>query len=209
MDAAARSWAVPRPLADDAVLCTSECVTNALVHGRPPVRVAVSIRGANVRVEVHDGSEALPHMSSPSGTRPGGRGVRIIDLVSSDWGVTRDGAGKSVWFEIPAGAPPVQPSPLTLERATRDVLKATTVPGVVGVVTRFVERWGASCTPPGARPGHELPVDLTFGVADPLVPACPPDSPARAYLEALLPRLVEDARMMVNVLRWGGRSLPS
>jgi hypothetical protein len=32
----------------------------------------------------------------------GGHGLRMVDALSTRWGVDRvDGAGKSVWFELP------------------------------------------------------------------------------------------------------------
>lgn len=192
------------------MLCTSECVTNALLHGEAPVRVAVSVPDAVLRVEVHDSSPVMPRLSTPSLTRPGGRGVAIMDRISTAWGATPTDDGKTVWFEISTDRlPAITPPPLTIEHATREVLAATCPGDVVEAVTRSVQRWGGSCTAPGERPGQELPVDLTFGLAPPLVPVFPPDSPARTRLERLLPRLIEDARMMVKVLRWGGASYPS
>lgn len=192
------------------MLCTSECVTNAVLHGQAPVRVTVSVADSVLRVEVHDSSPVMPRLSTPSVTRPGGRGVPIIDRVSTAWGATPTDDGKTVWFEITTDRPPaITPPPLTIEHATRQVLAATCPGDVVEAVTRSVERWGGSCTAPGERPAHELPVDLTFGLAAPLVPVAPPNSSARIRLERLLPRLIEDARMMVKVLRWGGASHPS
>lgn len=46
---------------------------------------------------------------------------------------------------------------------------------------------------------HEAPI-TTFGIDDPLLPACDPDGPVRASLERHLPRLVEDARRALENL---------
>ena len=41
-------------------------------------------------------------MRSPKPTDPSGRGLKIIDMLSSDWGVEQSaGAGKTVWFTVP------------------------------------------------------------------------------------------------------------
>lgn len=203
VDAAARSWAVTPDAVADAVLCASECVTNAVLHGNPPVNLEVVAGGGVLRVEVHDASSAqLPPVRPPIGTKPGGRGLPIIDSVSSAWGTSTHPSGKTVWFEIATGTVATCPEENSVERATREILSATEPQAVVDVLTRFVRSWGGSCTGPGLRPGHELPVDLSLGTGPPLVASCAPHSPGREALEELLPRLVEDGRGMVNVLRW-------
>jgi hypothetical protein len=31
---------------------------------------------------------------------PGGRGLRLVDALASDWGTERDARSKRVWFEV-------------------------------------------------------------------------------------------------------------
>jgi anti-sigma regulatory factor (Ser/Thr protein kinase) len=87
---------------DDAVLAVSELITNAVLHGDGPVEVRVSHRPGVLRVEVTDdgGAVPLPRHASPGDER--GRGLHIVDAVTSRWGVApkRPGPGKTVWFEI-------------------------------------------------------------------------------------------------------------
>ena len=51
-----------------------------------------------LRLEVHDTSPILP----AGGVVPtaGGRGLRIVDEVSSDWGAEHTPNGKMVWAEF-------------------------------------------------------------------------------------------------------------
>lgn len=58
------AWRLPH-LVDDAVLVSSELVTNATVHGRPPVTLTVTRDGQSVVVEVTDASRDLPLMQIP------------------------------------------------------------------------------------------------------------------------------------------------
>jgi anti-sigma regulatory factor (Ser/Thr protein kinase) len=205
VDAASRSWAVAPEVAADAVLATSECVTNAVLHGAPPVRVAVIPGEQVLRVEVQDGFPVpLPAPKMPSPTEPGGRGLVIIDAVARAWGAAEAPHGKCVWFEVETTVEQPADELSAVEQATLEVLASREPFDVVKVLTRFVERWGGRCAPPGQRPGHELPVDVSFGLAETVVPVCPPDAMGRRHLEYQLPRLAEDARMMVDVLTWLG-----
>jgi anti-sigma regulatory factor (Ser/Thr protein kinase) len=95
---------LPPDLVDDALLLVSELVTNAVRHGRPDIRLEVSVSPPGIEVAVRDGGEDLPQMSSQPtpGTAESGRGLRIVDAVASAWGVIADSPppGKVVWFEL-------------------------------------------------------------------------------------------------------------
>ncbi len=54
-----KEWGLPGPL-DDAELTLSELVTNAVLHGRPPVRVDLSCAGRVLEIAVLDDEPALP-----------------------------------------------------------------------------------------------------------------------------------------------------
>jgi DNA-binding transcriptional MerR regulator len=87
--------------------------------------------------------------------------------------------------------------------ATRTFLRASTVGEVAAAVVRFVGDVGGTVQP--AREGGDtlLPLDLSLGVGDPVVAHASKGSPARRRLEALLPILVEDARLAAGRLRAG------
>jgi anti-sigma regulatory factor (Ser/Thr protein kinase) len=86
--------------ADVALLLVSEAVTNAVLHARSSLEVRVEPRGRGVRVEVRDGSPALPARRRLSARATTGRGVALLESLADHWGWERDGAGKTVWFEL-------------------------------------------------------------------------------------------------------------
>ncbi|MDQ2826501.1 MAG: ATP-binding protein [Actinomycetota bacterium] len=94
------------PIVDTAALLVSELVANAVLHGGTPLEVVVAVDGARVRVEVHDGSPRLPvkkNYSTMSGT---GRGLVLVERMSSRWGADTTPTGKMVWFELDAATAP-------------------------------------------------------------------------------------------------------
>jgi serine phosphatase RsbU (regulator of sigma subunit)/CHASE1-domain containing sensor protein/anti-sigma regulatory factor (Ser/Thr protein kinase) len=92
----------------DMALVVSELVTNAVLHGRGDVRLRLVRRPSSVRVAVHDSSDDRPVVAEPSPDTVGGRGLRIIEAVASDWGITEDGGGKWVWAELATSEPPLR-----------------------------------------------------------------------------------------------------
>ncbi len=94
-------------LVDSVRLCVSEVLTNAIVHGRPPVIVLARVRSETLRIEVGDGSPARGSPQQASGTSSGGRGLAIVDAVAHRWGIESRGEGKAIWLEysLVAGSP--------------------------------------------------------------------------------------------------------
>ena len=69
-------------------------------HAGTTATVIVRYLGDRVRVEVGDGSTALPEFRTPRPEETGGRGLSLVETLSSRWGVTRTVGGKRVWFEV-------------------------------------------------------------------------------------------------------------
>src|SRR3954465_1450743 len=92
-------WGIPRR--EDVALFTSELVSNALEHASHPVTVAVERHPERLRLEVSDGSAILPIVRELSRARPRGRGMFLVQELTSDWGAeaSPDG-GKTVWVEF-------------------------------------------------------------------------------------------------------------
>ncbi|HET6818690.1 MAG TPA: SpoIIE family protein phosphatase [Mycobacteriales bacterium] len=91
-------------LLDDAALVAAELLANARQHGASPVVVCVSGAGTRLRIEVRDASPRSPVRPSPSLTNMTGRGLSLVEAVTSRWGVERDpSGGKVVWAEFDAG----------------------------------------------------------------------------------------------------------
>jgi len=88
--------------ADTVALLVSEVATNALVHGTGRVRVRVRPTGQGLRVEVHDEDPSLPSRRRASPMDEGGRGIALVDALSSGWGAETTPDGKTVWFEVAA-----------------------------------------------------------------------------------------------------------
>ena len=95
-------------LIEDTQLLVSEIVTNAVLHGRPDITLKVRIDPPGIGIAVSDFGEDLPKRTPdlPAADQPSGRGLLIVDALSSAWGIEANpGAlpGKIVWFEIGPG----------------------------------------------------------------------------------------------------------
>jgi len=85
---------------DTAVLLTSELVTNALLHGRGPVRLRLKADAHRLRVEVGDDDPGHPRAPTQMEGAESGRGMLIVSGLAAAWGVVDHAAGKTVWFEL-------------------------------------------------------------------------------------------------------------
>lgn len=96
------------PLREDALLLTSELVTNALVHAGAGPRVRMAVAGGTLEIGVEDGRPVALTSLEPRRERltdlsaDGGRGLYLVDLISSEWGVAPIGTGKEIWFRLAA-----------------------------------------------------------------------------------------------------------
>jgi anti-sigma regulatory factor (Ser/Thr protein kinase) len=90
----------------DAALVLSELVGNAVRHARPlpggAMRVEWSLHPDTVEVAVTDGgSSELPVALPADEAATGGRGLTIVEALSSAWGTRRADRGKVVWAHVP------------------------------------------------------------------------------------------------------------
>jgi len=87
---------------DEAELLVSEVVTNAVLHGAPPITVRVECLGSDgLRVSVTDGNPQPPIPREPDPQDGSGRGIALVAVISDHWGVhPRPGDGKEVWFQL-------------------------------------------------------------------------------------------------------------
>lgn len=84
------------------LLLTSELVTNAVRYGTGPVGLHLAWAEGVVRVEVEDGSPEWPVVQAMDRDALGGRGLILVDALSTNWGVVAGGTGKTVWFTASA-----------------------------------------------------------------------------------------------------------
>jgi len=84
-------------LVDPVRLVASELATNALVHGQTPFVVTLSREDDTVRLTVRDDSDWVASRGPDQVLQAGGRGLKIVDVLSSDWGVISAVGSKTVW----------------------------------------------------------------------------------------------------------------
>lgn len=86
---------------DAAMLAASEVATNVLLHAATAFEVAIEVGRGRLRVELSDGSAILPavaHLVWSDSEH--GRGMRIVEALTSRWGTDPASSGKVVWFEL-------------------------------------------------------------------------------------------------------------
>ena len=94
----------------DAALVVSELLSNALRHAGPlpgaQISVAWRVDAGRVQLWVRDGGgQTRPELGQPTQAATGGRGLRIVEKLSADWGTSSDDEGTTVWAQIPVRLP--------------------------------------------------------------------------------------------------------
>ena len=85
---------------DEAALVVSELAANAVLHAATPFTVMVVWDGTDVTIEVADGNPAVPQVKDHGQAAPTGRGLRIVDQLTDEWGVNATEGGKVVWVKM-------------------------------------------------------------------------------------------------------------
>jgi anti-sigma regulatory factor (Ser/Thr protein kinase) len=89
-------------------LMVSELASNCIRHTSTGFELAIFRTGDEIRVEATDDAGGVPVKRSAEPTDPSGRGLQIVDMLSSAWGVDRRvPSGKTVWFTVGIGEPAV------------------------------------------------------------------------------------------------------
>ena len=79
----------------------SELATNAVRHALTSFDLTVCRTPEEIRVEVTDYGDGVPMMRCLDTDAIDGRGLQIVDTLSTRWGVSRGpGSGKTVWFAL-------------------------------------------------------------------------------------------------------------
>jgi hypothetical protein len=94
-------WNLTRQAHEAILLVVTELVSNAVEHAQPPVRLIVRIPGDSVRVEVHDSASETPRLQPHDPWNARGRGLQIVEALSTRWGWANGAIGKVVWAEVP------------------------------------------------------------------------------------------------------------
>jgi anti-sigma regulatory factor (Ser/Thr protein kinase) len=90
-------------MAEQGQLVLTELVTNAVRHAGGDVQVRIEVHHDRITLSVTDPvrlSRPLRPLQVTTAS-PTGRGLTIVDTLSSAWGVTEQASGKTVWAELP------------------------------------------------------------------------------------------------------------
>lgn len=101
------AWDVAEDDLDAAELCVSELVTNAVIHTGTEAELTVQVDTEFVTVLVRDGGgtgavRPVAHDQDPMTVS--GRGLTLVDAISSAWAAEHGADGTTVWFEIERSA---------------------------------------------------------------------------------------------------------
>lgn len=97
-----REWSIDEDTLDNAELCVSELVTNAVIHSGTTSSVTVQADREYVLVIVQDrggrGAVRRPEELDPESVS--GRGLTLVDALASAWSAEHSTDGTTVWFEL-------------------------------------------------------------------------------------------------------------
>jgi anti-sigma regulatory factor (Ser/Thr protein kinase) len=84
---------------ETASLVVSEVVTNAVIHARSDAELLLERTPAALRISVVDHGDGLSKRQGTAGSH-GGRGLLIVEALSSRWGTEPTDDGNRVWAEL-------------------------------------------------------------------------------------------------------------
>ena len=98
-------WGVDRELVDNAILCLSELVTNAVIHSHSGcvVRVVLEHRMLTATIMYWGGDHAASVAEVTDPLQVHGRGLLVVEALAARWGHELDTEGASVWFSMDVG----------------------------------------------------------------------------------------------------------
>ena len=106
------AWGVDADTVDKLTLCLSELVTNAVIHTDSGCELRVVLDRGVLTTTVRDGGSSVVVDLSPVTVDPlavHGRGLQLVDVLSSRWGSELDAIGTTVWFVLEPAKSPVGP----------------------------------------------------------------------------------------------------
>lgn len=84
----------------DIQVVVSELVTNAVRAKCRHLTLALEGHHRYVRVAATDDAPGTPVKQTPAPDQTHGRGLSVVDALSSRWGVDRAGGDKTVWADV-------------------------------------------------------------------------------------------------------------
>jgi anti-sigma regulatory factor (Ser/Thr protein kinase) len=107
------AWGIDEDSVDDAVLCVSELVTNAVLHTEAGCEVRAVLDRGVLTTTVRDGGSRVvvdPRHITVDPLAVHGRGLQLVDGCSTRWGSDLDAGGMSVWFVLEPATHATEPS---------------------------------------------------------------------------------------------------
>ncbi|WP_189389375.1 SpoIIE family protein phosphatase [Streptomyces sp. SDr-06] len=87
-------------VAETVELLVSEVVTNGIRHAHGHQVELRLVRAEALLCEVVDDDHTLPSLLSAGPDDEAGRGLRVVSALAREWGTSRTGDGKTVWFDV-------------------------------------------------------------------------------------------------------------
>jgi anti-sigma regulatory factor (Ser/Thr protein kinase) len=84
----------------DVELVVDELVTNAIRHSRGAVTLSIGRRLDRIVVQVQDPSPDRPEQEEQDVLADNGRGLLLVEELTTEWGSTPTDDGKRVWAEL-------------------------------------------------------------------------------------------------------------
>jgi anti-sigma regulatory factor (Ser/Thr protein kinase) len=99
-------WGLDEATVNNALLCLSELVTNAVIHTDAGCELRLVLDEGVLTTTVRDGGSNV--LVDPNHVREDplavhGRGLQLVDAFSSRWGSELDAGGMTVWFVLEPG----------------------------------------------------------------------------------------------------------
>ena len=92
--------ACPPEVIDTVALLVTELVTNAILHARTKLHLEIDVMPTRIRLRVKDGCPQVPVVRHYGAEDVTGRGLALVELLATDWGIEETPDGKAVWCEI-------------------------------------------------------------------------------------------------------------
>jgi anti-sigma regulatory factor (Ser/Thr protein kinase) len=83
-----------------ATLVVSEVVTHAVIHARSDAELSLERSPTALRISVTDHGTGAPAPRELGATTDGGRGLMIVEKLSTSWGAEPTDTGNCVWAEL-------------------------------------------------------------------------------------------------------------
>jgi two-component sensor histidine kinase len=93
----------PDDFVQDLLMVVNELAANAVDHARTAFSVTLTLVGRTVRIEVEDGSVQPPRLRSLDPSARRGRGLQIVDALTTAWTFTPQLSGKIVRADFAIG----------------------------------------------------------------------------------------------------------